>query len=75
MKKRACVYLASLCLLVFLLFTGCAQKENVEKVAVSGNSRDHAIYKTEQIEWKETTYLTMDYTKIERPASIEEFTG
>ena len=74
MKKRACVYLASLCLLVFLLFTGCAQKENVEKVAVSGNSRDHAIYKTEQIEGKETTYLTMDYTKIERPASIEEFT-
>lgn len=73
MKKRACVYLASLCLLVFLLLTGCAQKENVEKPTLSDN-RDHAIYKTEEIEGKETTYLTMDYTKIERPASIEEFT-
>jgi len=64
----------SLCLLVFFLFFGCAQEENVEKASLTDNNRDRAVYKTEQIDGKETTYLTMDYANIERPASIEEFT-
>lgn len=74
MKKRTFVYRVSLCLLVFFLSFGCAQKENVEKASLPDNNRDRAVYKTEQIDGKETTYLTMDYTRIERPASIEEFT-
>ncbi len=78
MGKRSAFYVVLFFLVMAVLASfgvSCGQKEKAGEGGEPGvMARDHAIYKTEQVEGKETTYLTMDYAKIERPISIEEFT-
>lgn len=44
-----------------------------EKAVSPERIRDSSFYKTEVVEGKETTYLTMDFSKLERPATVDEF--
>lgn len=55
--------------LIFFHF-GC---HSSEKAAVKVEVKDTCFYKTETIEGKEITYLSMDFSHLEKPNSIEQF--
>jgi hypothetical protein len=55
--------------LIFLIMS-CRQ---AEKAAGQEEIRDRSLYKTEIIEGKETTYLAMDFSRLEKPAGVDEF--
>jgi len=55
---------------LIFLFISCRQ---TEKVAGSAEIRDKSFYKTEIIEGKETTYLALDFSRLEKPAGVDEF--
>lgn len=81
MKKTGIIF--SLCLLlVFLNFIliSCGQGERViekQMIQISDEElqeKTTAIYKTREIRGKERKYLSFDFSRIERPGSLEEFT-
>jgi len=81
MKKIRIIF--SLCLLlVFLNFIliSCGQGERViekQMIQISDEElqeKTTTIYKTREIRGKESKYLSFDFSRIERPGSLEEFT-
>jgi len=65
-RGRAIFILLSL----IFFFISCRQ---TEKAADRAEIRDRSLYKTEIIEGKETTYLAMDFSQLEKPAGVDEF--
>jgi len=81
MRKACFIFLVSISFIFLSLFTiCCGQKERiVEKqlIQVSDEElqqKDAAVYKTREIRGKESTYLSLDFSHIEKPGSPEEFT-
>jgi len=80
--KRASVVLFCFLLLLssFSLFNACSPKEKViEKQMIQiGDAelqeKNEAIYKKREIRGKEREYLSLDFSRTERPASLDEFT-
>ncbi len=68
-------------LLIFLNFglISCAQKEKVvekQMIQISDKElqeKDVAIYKTKEVKGKKRTYFSFDFSRIEKPGSLEEF--
>lgn len=78
-NKTLLVSIISLCLLVLVILTGCRKEEKAAakpQAQVPGEEFlvvNEAVYKTRTQEGKEKTYLSTDFSAIERPSSIEEF--
>jgi bleomycin hydrolase len=81
MKKFQISILFCILLLLFFSFglTSCVQKEKaVEKQMIQISDKelqekDVAVYETKSIKGKERTYLSFDFSRIEKPGSLEEF--
>ncbi len=63
-----------------LLITSCQQKEKVvekQMIKISDKElqqKDVAVYKTREIRGKKRTHLSLDFSYIAKPASLQEFT-
>ncbi|MGQ9471384.1 MAG: C1 family peptidase [Candidatus Aminicenantales bacterium] len=74
MKRGSINYLPTVILIGLAFFLAC-QKEETRKGAISASLRDTCIYQTEKIEGKETTTLTMDFSSVEKPTRVEDFSS
>lgn len=74
MKRGWINYLPTVILIGLAFFLAC-QKEETRKGAIAASLRDTCIYQTEKIEGKETTALTMDFSSVERPTRVEDFSS
>jgi len=81
MKKAGIIFYFFIFLvsLNFILIS-CGQREKViekQMIQISDEElqeRNTAIYKTREIRGKERKYLSLDFSRIEKPGSLEEFT-
>ena len=80
MKKTISVHVFFLIFLFsFLILISCGQKEKdvaAEMIQIQDKDlqeKNEAIYKTLATEGKEKSYLSLDFSRIEKPASLDEF--
>lgn len=81
MKNFRPILAIGLCVLIpGLLFQACKPEEKiVEKPVIQIGEADiqeknPALYRTRETDGREQTFLTTDFSRVERPASLEEFT-
>jgi len=79
MKKTGFILTASLILCISFSLISCSQKETAAEKQVIQISdqelqeRNAAVYRTREVRGRTRTYLSLDFSGIEKPASPEEF--